>query len=45
MTDTQTEPIDAFDTTELELPPPAEPDAVAVEPGRPSWEPEDGDFS
>jgi hypothetical protein len=45
MTADQTEPIDAFDTAELELPAPAEPPAVAVEPGRPSWEPDDGDFN
>jgi hypothetical protein len=32
-------------TGELELPAPAEPLAGEVEPGRPSWEPEDGDFS
>jgi hypothetical protein len=41
----QTQPIDAFDTGELELPPLAEPPAVALEPGRPSWEPEEGDFN
>ena len=41
----QTQPTDAFDTAELELPAPAEPPAAEVEPGRPSWEPEDGDFS
>ena len=38
-------PTDAFDTGELELPAPTEPPAGEVEPGRPSWEPEDGDFS
>jgi hypothetical protein len=45
MTPTQTQPTDALDTAELELPPPAEPSTVDVEPGRPSWEPDDGDFS
>jgi hypothetical protein len=45
MTADQTEPIDAFDTAELELPAPAEPPGVVVEPGRPSWEPDDGDFN
>jgi hypothetical protein len=38
-------PIDALDTAELELPAPAEPSADEPEPGRPSWEPDDGDFS
>jgi hypothetical protein len=43
----QTQPIDALDTAELEPAQPAEPPSadVDVEPGRPSWEPEDGDFS
>jgi hypothetical protein len=45
MTDNQTEPMDAFDPAELELPALAEPAAVAVEPGRPGWEPGDGDFN
>jgi hypothetical protein len=45
MTPTQTEPIDAFDTSELELPPATEPEPAEVAPGRPNWEPEDGDFS
>jgi hypothetical protein len=45
MTDNQTESMDAFDTTELELPALAEPAAVEVERGRPSWEPDDGDFN
>ena len=45
MTPNQTEPIDAFDTAELELPALAGPPAVEVEPGRPSWEPDDGDFN
>ena len=40
-----TQPTDAFDTAELEPPAPAEPPAAEVQPGRPSWEPEDGDFS
>ena len=38
-------PTDAFDTAEQEPPAPAEPPAAEVQPGRPSWEPEDGDFS
>jgi hypothetical protein len=42
MTTNQTEPIDAFDTAELELPAPP---AVEVAPGRPSWEPDEGDFN
>jgi hypothetical protein len=43
----QTQPIDALDTAELEPAQPAEPPAadVEVEPGRPSWQPEDGDFN
>jgi hypothetical protein len=45
MTPTQTEPIDTFDTAELELAPPPEPPPAEVAPGRPNWEPEDGDFS
>ena len=45
MSANQTQPIDAFETAELELPPPAEPPAAEVEPGRPTWDPEDGDFS
>jgi hypothetical protein len=45
MTPNQTESIDTFDTGELELPPPAERPTAEVESGRPSWEPEDGDFS
>jgi hypothetical protein len=46
MTPNQTPPIDALDTAEYELPAPAEPPAAdEVEPGRPSWEPEDGDFT
>jgi hypothetical protein len=45
MTPNQTQPTDAFDTAELEPAPPAEPSAVEVEPGRPSWEPDDGDFA
>jgi hypothetical protein len=45
MTRIQTQPIDAFDTAEIELPAPDEPPTVEVEPGRPSWEPDDGDFN
>jgi hypothetical protein len=45
MSPNQTQPIDAFDTAELELPPVAERPAVEVEAGRPSWEPDDGDFN
>jgi hypothetical protein len=40
-----THPTDAFDTAELELRAPAEPPATEVEPGRPSWEPDEGDFN
>jgi hypothetical protein len=45
MTPDQTHPIDPFDTAELKLAPPGELPAVGVEPGRPSWEPDDGDFN
>jgi hypothetical protein len=45
MSPDHTHPTDAFDTAELELPAPAEPPAAEREPGRPSWEPEEGDFS
>jgi hypothetical protein len=45
MTRNQTEPIGAFDTAELELAALDEPPAVDVEPGCPSWDPEDGDFN
>ena len=45
MSRNQTQPTDAFDTAELELPAPDEPPAADVQPGRPSWQPEDGDFS
>jgi hypothetical protein len=41
----QTQPLDPFHPAELELDPPGELRAVEVEPGRPSWEPDDGDFS
>jgi hypothetical protein len=40
----QTQPTDAVDTAEVESPAPAEQPAAEIEPGRPSWEPEDGDF-
>lgn len=39
-----TPPIDAYDTSELELPPITEPDSPEGEKLRPSWEPDDGDF-
>jgi hypothetical protein len=45
MSSDRTHPTDAFDTDELELPAPTEAPAAEVEPGRPSWGPEDGDFS
>ena len=45
MTPDQTQPIDPFDTAELELERPGEVPAVELQPGRPSWEPDDGDFS
>ena len=44
MSPNETQQTDAFDTAELELPPPAEPPAAEIEPGRPSWEPDNGDF-
>ena len=45
MTSMHTEPTDVFDTAEIELPQPGEEPTTEVEPGRPSWEPEDGDFN
>jgi hypothetical protein len=45
MTPNQTQPKDAFDTAELDLPPLTEPPAVEPEAGCPSWEPDDGDFN
>ena len=45
MTPNQTQPAETFDTAEIELPPPAELPAAELEAGRPSWEPEDGDYS
>jgi len=45
MTPNQTQPIQAFDTAELELPQADEIPAVELEPGRPSWEPDHGDFN
>jgi hypothetical protein len=45
MTENQTQPTDAFDTAELERPPPSAMPPGEVEPGRPSWEPDDGDFN
>ena len=45
MTPEQTNPLDPFDTAELELARPGETPPVEVEPGRPSWEPDDGDFN
>jgi hypothetical protein len=45
MTPHQTQPTSAFDTAELDLPPLAEPPPAELEPGRPSWEPDDGDFN
>jgi hypothetical protein len=45
MSRNQTQPTDAFDAAELELPWPTEPPVAEVEPGRPSWEPEDGDYN
>jgi hypothetical protein len=45
MTANQTQSTDAFDTAELELPPPGEPPAADAEPDRPTWQPEEGDFS
>jgi hypothetical protein len=41
----QAQPTDVFDTSELELPAPAERPAAEVQAGRPGWDPEDGDFS
>jgi hypothetical protein len=45
MTHIRTQPIDVFDTAEIELPPTDELPTAEVEPGRPSWEPDDGDFN
>ena len=45
MTPEQTQPIELSDTAELELARPAELPAVEIQPGRPSWEPDDGDFN
>ena len=42
---TQPQPTDAFDTSEIELPPAPDLATAEVEQGRPSWDPEDGDFS
>jgi hypothetical protein len=36
---------EAFETSEIELPSPAELDPRELQKGRPSWDPEDGDFS
>jgi hypothetical protein len=45
MTPSQTQPMEPFDTAELEPPPADELPAGETEPGRPSWEPDDGDFN
>jgi hypothetical protein len=45
MSPNQTQPTEALETAELELPAPAEQPAAEAQPGRPSWQPEDGDFS
>ncbi len=45
MTPDQTQPIDLSDTAELELARPDELPTVEVQPGLPSWEPDDGDFN
>ena len=45
MTPDQTQPVGPFDTAELESAPPGELPVVEVEPGRPSWEPDEGDFN
>jgi hypothetical protein len=45
MSPNYTQPTDTFDTAELELPAPANPTGPGVEPGRPDWEPEEGDFN
>ena len=42
MTPNETQQTDAF--AELELPPPGDLPTVDAERGRPSWEPDDGDF-
>jgi hypothetical protein len=36
---------EAFDTSEIELPSAAELDPRETQQGRPSWDPEDGDFN
>ena len=45
MTQRPTQLMEPFDTAELELPPPDDAPDGEVEPGRPSWEPDGGDFS
>jgi hypothetical protein len=47
MTPDQTQPIDLSETAELELllVRPDEAPPVEAQPGRPSWEPDDGDFN
>jgi hypothetical protein len=45
MTPNETQQTDAFDTAELELPPPRDLPTVDAERGRPSWEPDEGDFN
>jgi hypothetical protein len=44
MNSNHTQPTDV-DTAELELPELADRPAAEAQPGRPGWEPEDGDFS
>jgi hypothetical protein len=45
MSPNQPQPTDAFDTSELELPPATDLPTAEVEQGRPSWDPEEGDFT
>ena len=45
MTVQDTQPIEILETAEPELPPQAEPPTDEDDPGRPGWEPDDGDFT
>jgi hypothetical protein len=46
MSPNQTPPNpEAFDTSEIELPSTVELDPHEIQPGRPCWDPEDGDFN
>jgi hypothetical protein len=45
MSPNHTQPTETVETAELELPALADPTGTEAEPGRPSWEPEEGDFN